>query len=226
MIFLFGYAAIAALVPPGPQRSGATMLVLFLSVALATFPLPALLALYLLPTLIHVFLFTLLFMLFGALKANSNLGLFNTLFFTAAAVGVAIGTGQPFWFSPASLELFGPFHATNQAAASLFTGFTPAAHTALTTDLGQALLRFTAFAYTYHYLNWFSKTSLIGWHEVPKPRAIAILVLWVGAVGLYVIDIRLGFYVLLALSFLHVVLEFPLNHLSIRGIAASVRPLR
>jgi hypothetical protein len=31
-------------------------------------------------------------------------------------------------------------------------------------------LRFIAFAYTYHYLNWFSKTDIIRWHVVSQRR--------------------------------------------------------
>ena len=29
---------------------------------------------------------------------------------------------------------------------------------------------FLAFAYTYHYLNWFSKTLIIKWHQVAKKK--------------------------------------------------------
>ena len=33
--------------------------------------------------------------------------------------------------------------------------------------VGIMLMRFIAFAYMYHYLNWFSKTEVIRWHKVP-----------------------------------------------------------
>jgi hypothetical protein len=36
-------------------------------------------------------------------------------------------------------------------------------------------MRLIAFAYQYHYLNWFSKTSIIKWHEVTRARAATIL---------------------------------------------------
>jgi hypothetical protein len=66
--------------------------------------------------------------------------------------------------------------------------------------------------YTYHYLNWFSKTSIIGWHEISRVRMVGIIVLWILAVGIYFVDYRIGFAVLLTLSLGHVILEFPLNH--------------
>src|SRR5262249_49197161 len=72
--------------------------------------------------------------------------------------------------------------------------------------------RFIAFAYTYHYLNWFSKTRVIGWHEMPGWWMGTAAALWAAAVGLYLYDYRLGFNVLFALSILHVYLAFQLDH--------------
>jgi hypothetical protein len=83
--------------------------------------------------------------------------------------------------------------------------------------------RFIAFAYTYHYLNWFSKTSVIRWHQVPKARFAVVILAWVGSVALYLTDYSLGFRWLFLLSFLHVMLEFPLNHQSFIGIGKEVR---
>jgi hypothetical protein len=37
---------------------------------------------------------------------------------------------------------------------------------------GVLLMRFIAFAYLYHYLNWFSKTEVIRWHKVPKKDSL------------------------------------------------------
>ena len=48
-------------------------------------------------------------------------------------------------------------------------------------NIGIMLMRFIAFAYLYHYLNWFSKTEVIRWHKVPKLRFAAVIVLWIGA---------------------------------------------
>ncbi len=83
---------------------------------------------------------------------------------------------------------------------------------------GIMLMRFIAFAYMYHYLNWFSKTEVIRWHKVPKIRFIAVLLLWLTACALYSYNYSLGLSFLFFLSFTHVLLEFPLNMVSIVGI--------
>jgi alcohol dehydrogenase len=88
---------------------------------------------------------------------------------------------------------------------------------------GLMLMRFIAFAYTYHYLNWFSKTSIIKWHEVGAGRLAAIAALWAGSVALYLYDYARGVQWLLCLSYLHVYLEFPLNHISILGTFRELR---
>ena len=84
--------------------------------------------------------------------------------------------------------------------------------------VGIMLMRFIAFAYMYHYLNWFSKTEVIRWHKVPKIRFAAVLLIWLAACGLYAYNYALGLSFLFFLSFTHVLLEFPLNMVSIVGI--------
>lgn len=85
-------------------------------------------------------------------------------------------------------------------------------------SIGIMLMRFIAFAYLYHYLNWFSKTEVIRWHKVPKARFAAVIILWIGASVFYAYDYSLGLSLLFFLSFSHVLLEFPLNIVSIVGI--------
>ena len=81
---------------------------------------------------------------------------------------------------------------------------------------------FIAFAYLYHYLNWFSKTTVIGWHKVISRKKLILLIgIWGVSVGLYFYNYLLGFSVLLLLSLLHVLLEFPLNVVSAVGIGKS-----
>jgi hypothetical protein len=75
--------------------------------------------------------------------------------------------------------------------------------------------RFIAFAYTYHYLNWFSKTNIIRWHKVPKRWLYTALGLWVSSIALYIYDYKTGFLALFFLSIMHVFLEFPLNYQSL-----------
>lgn len=83
-------------------------------------------------------------------------------------------------------------------------------------------MRLIAFAYTYHYLNWFSKTSIIRWHEVSQRRAVAIVALWAASVGVYAYDYALGIGVLYILSMLHVLLEFPLDHQTLAAVGRAL----
>lgn len=104
--------------------------------------------------------------------------------------------------------------------AKLFTGFSLEKYASVVynSTIGIMLMRFIAFAYLYHYLNWFSKTEVIRWHKVPKIRFAAVIVLWIAASVFYTMDYSLGLSVLFFLSFTHVLLEFPLNIMSIVGI--------
>jgi hypothetical protein len=74
-------------------------------------------------------------------------------------------------------------------------------------------------------LNWFSKTSVIKWHQVPKKVLIGTILVWIIAVTLYVVDYNKGLKVLFFLSFLHVFLEFPLNIVSFTGIGKELAGL-
>jgi hypothetical protein len=79
------------------------------------------------------------------------------------------------------------------------------------------VMRLIAFAYTYHYLNWFSKTSIIKRHEVSKRRSIFIIVLWLVSLALYAYDYVAGMTALYFMSILHVLLAFLLNHQTFAG---------
>ncbi len=83
-------------------------------------------------------------------------------------------------------------------------------------------MRFISFAYLYHYLNWFSKTKIIGWHEVSKQRLAVVGIIWAAAIVLYAIDYDLGFKALFFLSAMHVLLEFPLDFRTIIGIGLEL----
>ena len=63
-----------------------------------------------------------------------------------------------------------------------------------------------------------SKTEVIRWHKVPKIRFFAVISIWIAACVVYLIDYGLGLTFLFFLSFTHVLLEFPLNMMSIVGI--------
>jgi hypothetical protein len=91
--------------------------------------------------------------------------------------------------------------------------------------LALALMRLIAFAYTYHYLNWFSKTSIIQWHNIPRSRFIGVIVIWLASVGAFVFNYQFGLRWFFFLSFTHVLLEFPLNHLTIINIGKEFKNL-
>jgi hypothetical protein len=184
-----------------------------------------------LPTIIHVFIFTWAFMFYGVLKNKSFSGylsiialiLIGVSFFVIKAPGLQYEVSA---YVGKSYELF---YLLNKFLIEFFgleTTLTSERALVYATNAGFIVMRFIAFAYTYHYLNWFSKTSVIQWHKVPKKTLYITLALWVFSVVLYVIDYNIGLKALYFLSFLHVFLEFPLNITSFQGIIKSVIPVK
>jgi hypothetical protein len=86
-------------------------------------------------------------------------------------------------------------------------------------------MRFIAFTYMYHFLNWFSKTSIIKWHETKPGILIAVFGIWIGVLTLYWIDIYLSMNIIYCFGLFHVILEYPLNHRSFVGIGDELRKL-
>lgn len=127
-------------------------------------------------------------------------------------------------------RFFNVFHQMKDANGNLLfydngspaMDYSNAATTVFHSQIGILLMRFIAFAYTYHYLNWFSKTEIIKWHKVPKVRFIVVIILWVASLVLYAINYTLGLDWLFFLSFCHVLLEFPLNVVSVTGIGKEL----
>jgi len=179
-----------------------------------------------LPTIIHVYLFTLLFMLFGAIKSKSTPGYIGVALLTAIPLIISFGNVHPeqYMLSKATQDNFiaSGFQALNFSLADLLKSNSNESFS-LMSILGLKIQIFIAFAYTYHYLNWFSKTSIIGWHKgTSKTRLGIIAAIWIASVSFYLYDYRTGIIVLFFLSFLHVFLEFPLNVVSVKGIAESL----
>jgi hypothetical protein len=197
----------------------------------------------LLPTLFHVYLFTGLFMLFGALKSRSKTGLLsvacfvavpfvliyvlpNTTLFEITTYGKDSYFAEGNGFYNLNFQILKEFELADMPVESGFTDVfdrpyvdpLKAFPVIFYSTPGVLLMRFIAFAYLYHYLNWFSKTEIIRWHKVPKIRFIAVLLIWIAACLVYLIDYGLGLTFLFFLSFTHVLLEFPLNMMSIVGI--------
>jgi len=177
-----------------------------------------------LPTLIHVFLFTWLFMFYGALKNRSKPGYITValhiiipfiLFYAFPSTHFVAVTDY-------GKSAYKEFQMLNLTIISLLNNSRPGdgdmVQLIFNSQTGIAIMRLIAFAYTYHYLNWFSKTKVIRWHDIPKSRSIFIVILWVISIILYAVDYSLGFKWLFLLSFMHVMVEFPLNYISFVGI--------
>jgi hypothetical protein len=191
-----------------------------------------------LPTLIHVYIFTGLFMLYGALKSRSRVGILSVVILALCPVLLYSVYPDTVFFKVTDYgkEAYiggekgvGFFSMHIQSLISLFD-FNPEGktmnywlETVFNSKAGILLARFIAFAYTYHYLNWFSKTRIIQWHKVPKSRFALVVVFWIISIGLYISNYALGLQWLFFLSYLHVLLEFPLNYTSVIGIGKSVQ---
>jgi hypothetical protein len=170
------------------------------------------------PTLIHVYFFTGAFLLFGALKDKNVSGYLALFVFILCPMLLCV--------------LFTNYH--NAPTAWAVDNYRYFVHLNTTTLRSQAinvytntasiiLTRVIAFAYTYHYINWFSKTRVIKWHRVSVTRAVVIGIIWLASVVLYFYNYRIGLKWLFLLSLTHVILEFPLNHRSFIGIGRELK---
>ena len=176
----------------------------------------------LLPTLIHVFGFTLLFMVAGARRRSDPLAWLN-IGLLAGATGLIwtfpFSSGVP-QVSSSAMEIYASngFHSLHSALLSA----TRKEDLQVFSFGDETLFRlqiFIAFAYVHHYLNWFIKTDLIGWHRDLQLRHwVGLVGVWAACMTLFAVDYRLGALGILSLSFLHVILEFPLNVQSVRTL--------
>lgn len=184
-----------------------------------------------LPTILHVFLFTGAFIFYGAIKSKSATAYISLLVFVGCALsfffivpdfsGYAVGKyiqNSYRDFSVLNHYMINVFQLDQLAAFDQ-----KAFNTVFNSENGFVVMRFIAFAYTYHYLNWFSKTSIIKWHQVEKKYLFAILGIWLLAIGIYAKDYQTGLKFLFFLSVLHVFLEFPLNFKTFIDIGKEMR---
>jgi hypothetical protein len=175
---------------------------------------PVLAFLILLPTLIHVGAFTAMFVVSGALRKNRR----NEWFLIA---GLFCAATSFFVVPTASLGDAALVRAVKDGFLGMFGAMGAGGPTLAPNAVG-----FAAFAYSYHYLNWFLKTGFIGWHKAPVDRLVVLFLVWLGVTCSYLYNVALGLVVSLPLSFGHVLLEFPLNVSTGRKLwsaAASVR---
>jgi hypothetical protein len=173
----------------------------------------------LLPTFIHVCVFTLVFMTLGAMRAHSapQFSLVG-LYLIAIAVILVL---------PPRASIVVP--ALARVGQESFGGVAPA----LGSLFGVPGLTFPgritgllSFVYTYHYLNWFIKADVIKWAQIPRGRLVGVAVLSAASTALYFYNYEIGIVVLLLASMLHVMLEFPLNTISIRQLGATAMRMR
>lgn len=170
---------------------------------------------YLLITIVHVFVFTAIFILAGAIKTRSRSGYLSFAIFVGCAAALLLAR-IPLW-QEAGTEVRS-LYSTFQQLNLILLQFTGSGASRMYGEAGIRIMRFIAFAYTYHYLNWFSKTSVIRWHEISPRRSVMIGAGWLACLAAYAISFRTGFAVSYCLSVLHVMLEFPLNHQAMAAV--------
>ncbi|MBO9711519.1 hypothetical protein [Sphingomonas sp.] len=186
-------------------------------------PLYGLIA-FLIITIIHVLVFTFAFVTLGAIRAKRASAWWSLAIYALCVL--AFFLFPPDIADPASDYVrasYAPFELLNaKLIGALGLGDGNRLSEVYQSNEGVTVMRLIAFAYTYHYLNWFTKTSVIGWHRISRPRAVVIALLWIGALALYWESYTLGFVVLYSLSVLHVMLELPLNHRSFAAIGRAL----
>lgn len=180
-----------------------------------------------LPTIIHVYFFTLLFMWYGALKSGSGIGKFNIFLLLFLPLFLVFMKVDPAAYNSPnvlkSIFLENKFYSLN-ANISKVLGLSDGKHFSFFETAFIKIQIFIAFAYTYHYLNWFSKTTVIGWHKnLTQQKSVVILLVWLASIALYWYNYKAGVAIVLFLSMLHVLLEFPLNIITIKAIANSFK---
>lgn len=205
----------AMIVATTSAAEGVLLVVVALGLSLLLFSGDSSLAILgvLLPTLVHVSLFTLVFMILGACRAGSR----------AQALIVAV-----YLCAMGTILLIPPTAAVQipglaSAAHDYFGGVAPALGRLFAIPdlkLDTRLTSLLAFVYTYHYLNWFIKADVIRWADVPRRRLAIVIAASAGSTALYFYNYTYGFILVLALSLAHVLLEFPLNALSVRQLSA------
>jgi hypothetical protein len=174
----------------------------------------------LLPTLVHVYIFTLIFMIYGVRKSGSREGLLAIVLLLLCPLIIYLPDWHIFnrQYSERALTIFSEtgFRRVNMLISETIGGvkqFDPSNTFVLKT---QVLI---AFTYTYHYLNWFSKTTSIGWsRHISRTRLVIMIGISIVSTLIFWFDYRSGLGALFFLSTLHVLLEFPLNIRSVVGI--------
>lgn len=171
-----------------------------------------------LPSLIHVFVFTGIFILSGFLKTKNKWSLITFIMFLTMSIFLLSFNWNTSILEENILSKYQSFEKLNQTLLSIFGEENTTKQSIYFSHFGIKLMQFIAFAYTYHYLNWFSKTSIIQWHKTTKIKFNAIILIWIVSVLLYLYNYKTGLYWLYLLSLTHVILEFPLDITSVKNL--------
>ena len=221
---VFATAFLVAMVKSKWVKVTVVMLTLFALVYFNASRYYALIAFFL-ATIVHVLIFTGAFILLGAIRARSLSGLLSLIVFGLCAVSFFIYAPESTGHTVGEYvrNSHSSFRALNEQLLALFRlGPGASLSDIYESTAGLMVMRLIAFAYTYHYLNWFSKTSIIKWHEIPMRRTVMIVGLWLVAVGIFAYSYEKGMIALYVLSILHVMLEFPLDHQTFASIGKDL----
>jgi hypothetical protein len=184
----------------------------------------------LIPTILHTFIFTALFMLYGTLKSKSVYGAFAIVAMLVAATFLLALDYQLFYTPKTNFFVFQTYYNTimdpattaEMARILLRTNFTDV-NSYLSSPVYIQLARFLAFMNLYHYLNWFSKTEIIRWHQAPLSSLLISLGIWLGCLAGLLINFEVTVLLLGIFSIMHVIMEFPLNGRMLAGIVEELR---
>lgn len=174
-----------------------------------------------LPTIIHITIFTGLFMLSGVLKNKNTSGWVAFICFLVASFIFFILPfyNQNYHISNTAQTMYYEYTVLNKKFSDFFHfGQFNQMDDIFKSKEGVIIMQFIAFSYTYHYLNWFTKTSVIKWHEVSYLRMFFIISCYISVLGLIYFNRNLGISVLTLLSILHLIGEFPLNAHSFKAL--------
>lgn len=174
-----------------------------------------------LPTIIHITVFTGIFILSGIIKNKSLSGWLSLacFVFCTLAFFVIPHINIGYEVLPQAKEMYIDYMVLNVKFSDFFHfGQMNRMEDIFQSKEGITIMQFIAFSYTYHYLNWFTKTSIIKWHEIPKMRMLGLTIAYIAVLGVYFFNKTVGTGLIGVLSIAHIILEFPLNAQSMKAL--------
>ncbi|NBV07101.1 MAG: hypothetical protein EBS06_07720 [Proteobacteria bacterium] len=215
IFFAFASAFILTFIKDWFWRINSFALALFLILLFKGTPNYTIIFGVLLVTIIHVWLFTGIFILSGAVKSKNLSNYISFIVFILCSLSFIFISRSGYIIGEKASEIVMNDGLTLNQTMLKILNIPFGKQDLISAGAALRIQAFIAFAYTYHYLNWFSKVEIIKWHKVSKNSLILSAIIWVISLSLYAYDYRLGASLLLFLSVLHVFLEFPLNFHSI-----------